>query len=206
MPVIVVATHNPHKLAEFAALVSSALPGAEIAAAGGPTPIENGLTFEANAAIKAAAGAAHTGRPALADDSGLCVDVLGGSPGIFSARWGGEEASDIRNRRLLLQQLRDIAPEHRAAEFVCALALALPGPDGPRIRTVLGRWPGRLLTEERGDNGFGYDPVFAPAGGERSAAQLSPAEKNQASHRARAFALMAPILREELGGGAPTGH
>src|SRR5690606_21007054 len=123
-------------------------------------------SFEENALMKARAAAAHTGLPALADDSGIAVGVLGGSPGIFSARWGGHARNDEANVNLLLEQLGDIAEEHRAAGFVCAAALVLPS--GEEV-CELGVWKGDLLTEPTGENGFGYDPIFRPAGERRSA-------------------------------------
>ncbi|MCH4250236.1 MAG: RdgB/HAM1 family non-canonical purine NTP pyrophosphatase [Microbacteriaceae bacterium] len=201
---LAVATHNAHKLTEFRRMIAAALPAAEVVSAGGPAPTETGVSFAENAEIKARAGAAACGGPALADDSGLCVEVLGGAPGIFSARWGGESAGDETNRRLLLAQLRDIPESHRGARFVCALCLYIPASEsGPeRVRTVLGEWPGRILHEERGSEGFGYDPIFAPAGTPRSAAELAPEAKDADSHRHRALERMLPILREELGGAA----
>ncbi|MDL9980915.1 RdgB/HAM1 family non-canonical purine NTP pyrophosphatase [Microbacterium candidum] len=194
---VVLATHNPHKVEEFQAIVSATRPDLELAGYDGPEPVEDGVTFAENALIKARAAAAHTGAPAFADDSGVSVDVLGGSPGIFSAYWAGHAKDPVANRRLLLDQIADIADPHRAARFVSVIALVTP--DGAE-RTVEGVWPGRIATAERGDGGFGYDPVFIPDGqdaaSERTVGEWTDAEKSAQSHRARAFALLAPLLAE----------
>jgi XTP/dITP diphosphohydrolase len=132
----------------------------------------------------------------VADDSGICVDVLGGAPGVFSAYWAGHRKDAVANLELLLDQLSDIADEHRAAQFVSTIALVIPGGDE---HVVEGVWPGRLASAPAGEGGFGYDPVFIPDGQDgtpRTVAEWSPAEKNAASHRARAFAALAPLLRE----------
>ncbi|MGD9606015.1 MAG: RdgB/HAM1 family non-canonical purine NTP pyrophosphatase [Leucobacter sp.] len=189
---VVLASHNAHKLEELRRILSPLVPGIELVGYDGPEPVENGVSFEQNALLKARAAAEHTGLPAIADDSGVSVDVLGGCPGIFSARWGGPERSDARNVELLLWQLSDIADEHRAASFVCAAALALPG---ERESVVRGEWRGSILRAPAGEGGFGYDPVFRPEGETRSAAELSPQEKDAASHRRRAFTALAPELR-----------
>ncbi|MCD2496975.1 MULTISPECIES: RdgB/HAM1 family non-canonical purine NTP pyrophosphatase [Microbacterium] len=193
---VVLATHNAHKVAEFQAIVAAVRPDLTVVAYDGPEPVEDGTTFAQNALIKARAAAAHTGLPALADDSGLTVSVLGAAPGVFSAYWAGHQKDDIANRRLLLDQLSDLAPEHRTAFFTSVIALVTPGGDE---HTVEGIWPGRLATVESGENGFGYDPVFLPENadgtpGTRSAAELSPEEKNAQSHRARAFVALQPLL------------
>ncbi|WP_454130280.1 RdgB/HAM1 family non-canonical purine NTP pyrophosphatase [Microbacterium aurum] len=194
---IVLATHNPHKVEEFAAIVAAVRPDLEVVGYDGPEPVEDGITFAENALIKARAAAAHTGLAALADDSGICVDVLGGAPGVFSAYWAGHRKDAGANLGLLLDQLSDIAEPHRGAQFVSAIALVVPGADGTGAaeHTVEGVWHGRLATAPSGTGGFGYDPVFLPDGeGGRSAADLSAAEKNAASHRARAFAALVPLL------------
>ncbi|WP_052241299.1 RdgB/HAM1 family non-canonical purine NTP pyrophosphatase [Microbacterium hominis] len=193
---IVLATHNPHKVEEFGAIVARVRPDLEVIGYDGPEPVEDGVTFAANALIKARAAAAHTGLPALADDSGVCVDVLGGAPGVFSAYWAGHRKDARANLELLLDQLSDIADPHRTAQFVSTIALVVPGPGGVvREETVEGVWPGKLATAPSGTGGFGYDPIFLPDDqGGRSAADLSPAEKNAASHRARAFVALAPLL------------
>ncbi|MCS5496657.1 RdgB/HAM1 family non-canonical purine NTP pyrophosphatase [Cnuibacter physcomitrellae] len=197
MSAVVLATHSAHKVREFQQLVDSAGAGIEVLAYDGPSPVEDGTSFAANALIKARTAAAHSGRLSLADDSGLSVDVLGGAPGIFSARWAGHGRGDVANRLLLLDQLADMADEHRAATFFCTIAMVDPTSGTERV--VEGRWPGRLLHEERGEGGFGYDPIFLPEGQTRSAAELAPEEKNALSHRARAFALALPVLRELTG-------
>ncbi|MCE4027837.1 MULTISPECIES: RdgB/HAM1 family non-canonical purine NTP pyrophosphatase [unclassified Microbacterium] len=191
---IVLATHNPHKVAEFGGIVAATRPDLDVVGYDGPEPVEDGVTFEQNALIKARAAAAHTGLPALADDSGIAVDVLGGSPGVFSAYWAGQRKDAIANRDLLLDQLRDIADPHRAAQFVSVIALVLP--DG-REWTVRGEWPGRLAHAAVGDGGFGYDPVFVPdgqSGAERTVGEFSAEEKQAESHRARAFVALVPLL------------
>ncbi|MFT4051601.1 MAG: RdgB/HAM1 family non-canonical purine NTP pyrophosphatase [Microbacterium sp.] len=198
MPVtrrIVLATHNPHKVEEFAAIVAAVRPDLEVIGYDGPEPVEDGVTFAANALIKARAAASHTGLTALADDSGVCVDVLGGAPGVFSAYWAGHRKDAVANRELLLDQLCDIADPHRTARFVSTIALVTPA---GQEHVVEGVWPGRLATAPRGAGGFGYDPIFIPDGqdpaAERTAAELTPEEKNAASHRARAFIALAPLL------------
>ncbi|WP_449283512.1 RdgB/HAM1 family non-canonical purine NTP pyrophosphatase [Leucobacter sp.] len=195
---LVLASHNAHKLEELRRILGPLIPGIELIGYDGPEPVENGLSFEENALLKARAAAAHTGRPAIADDSGIAVDVLGGCPGIFSARWGGPARSDRANVELLLWQLTDIADEHRAAGFVCAAALALPpSEDGPGEEICeLGVWQGSVLREPAGEGGFGYDPIFRPEGEQRSAAELTAAEKDLLSHRTRAFGTLAPAIRD----------
>lgn len=197
---LVLASHNAHKLEELRRILGPLIPGIELVGYDGPEPVENGLSFEENALLKARAAAAHTGLPAIADDSGIAVDVLGGCPGIFSARWGGPERSDTANVDLLLWQLTDVADEHRSAGFVCAAALALPGADGEPGEEVceLGVWQGSLLHEPAGEHGFGYDPIFRPEGERRSAAELTAGEKDLLSHRTRAFSALAPEIRARL--------
>ncbi|APH45479.1 non-canonical purine NTP pyrophosphatase, RdgB/HAM1 family [Microbacterium sp. 1.5R] len=192
---VVLATHNPHKVAEFQQIVASARPDLEIIAYDGPEPVEDGVTFAENALIKARAASAHTGLAALADDSGICVDVLGGSPGVFSAYWAGQKKDAAANLELLLDQLRDIADPHRAAHFNSTIALVTP--DGAE-HVVVGNWPGRLAREASGGGGFGYDPIFVPdgqpEGAERTVGDLTAGEKQAQSHRARAFAELLPLL------------
>ncbi|WP_336629912.1 MULTISPECIES: RdgB/HAM1 family non-canonical purine NTP pyrophosphatase [unclassified Microbacterium] len=193
---IVLATHNAHKVAEFGQIVAATRPDLEVVGYDGPEPVEDGVTFEQNALIKARAAAAHTGLPALADDSGIAVDVLGGSPGVFSAYWAGQKKDDVANRELLLDQLRDIADPHRAARYVSVIALALPD---LREWTVRGEWPGRLAHAPAGEGGFGYDPVFVPEGQsdpERTVGEFTSDEKQAQSHRARAFVALVPLLAE----------
>ncbi len=195
---LVLASHNTHKLEELRRILGPLIPGIELVGYDGSEPVENGLSFEENALLKARAAAAHTGLPAIADDSGIAVDVLGGCPGIFSARWGGPERSDTANVALLLWQLTDVADAHRAAGFVCAAALVLPpSGDEPGAEICeLGVWQGSVLREPVGERGFGYDPIFRPEGEQRSAAELTAAEKDLLSHRTRAFSTLAPAIRD----------
>lgn len=192
---VVLATHNPHKVEEFQQIVAQARPDLEVVGYDGPEPVEDGVTFAENALLKARAAAAHTGLPALADDSGICVDVLGGSPGVFSAYWAGQKKDAVANRELLLDQLRDIADPHRAAHFTSTIALVV---SGGAEHVVEGIWPGRLAHAASGDGGFGYDPVFVPdgqdAGAERTVGEFTAEEKQAQSHRARAFTALVPLL------------
>lgn len=194
---VVLATHNPHKVAEFQQIVAATRPDLEVIGYDGPEPVEDGVTFAENALLKARAAAAHTGLPALADDSGICVDVLGGSPGVFSAYWAGQKKDATANLELLLDQLRDIADPHRAAQFRSTIALVAA--DGTE-HIVEGVWPGRLAHAPAGEGGFGYDPIFIPDGQdvavERTVGQFTDAEKQAESHRARAFAALVPLLAQ----------
>lgn len=194
---VVLATHNAHKVAEFQAIIARVRPDIEVVAYDGPEPVEDGVTFAQNALIKARAAAAHTGLVALADDSGIAVDVLGGSPGVFSAYWAGHAKDDVANLNLLLDQLSDVKDPHRTAHYNSTIALVTPA--GVE-HTVEGIWPGRLATAPRGDGGFGYDPVFIADdqedGAQRTAAELSSDEKNAVSHRARAFVELEPLLAQ----------
>ena len=190
---IVLATHNAHKVAEFAAIVAATRPDLEIIGYDGPEPVEDGLTFADNALIKARAAAVHTGLPALADDSGICVDVLGGSPGVFSAYWAGHAKDAGANLALLLDQLSDIRDPGRTAQFVSTIALVIP--DGVE-HVVEGIWPGRLAVEASGAGGFGYDPIFIPDGQQRTVGEWSADEKNASSHRSRAFTALVPLLAQ----------
>ncbi|ADG77924.1 dITP/XTP pyrophosphatase OS=Tsukamurella paurometabola (strain ATCC 8368 / DSM / CCUG 35730/ CIP 100753 / JCM 10117 / KCTC 9821 / NBRC 16120 / NCIMB 702349/ NCTC 13040) OX=521096 GN=Tpau_1295 PE=3 SV=1 [Tsukamurella paurometabola] len=156
---------------------------------------EDAPTFEGNALIKARQGYEQTGLPCLADDSGICVDALNGMPGVLSARWSGVHGDDPANTALLLAQTSDVPDQRRGAEFVSACAL-VHGAGAAGETTVRGTWRGSLLRESHGDGGFGYDPVFLPEGSERTAAELTPEEKNAVSHRARALAQLVEPLRE----------
>lgn len=195
---IVLATRNAHKVGELRTILGDLTGDLDLEIVGmGEFPyladvVESGVTFAENATLKAVAVAEATGLPALADDSGLAVDVLGGAPGVFSARWAGTHGQDRANLELLLAQLRDVPDEHRAAAFVCAAALALP--DGTVVVRE-GRMPGTLAREPRGDNGFGYDPILVADGDSRTAAELSPEDKNAISHRGKAFRALAADLR-----------
>jgi XTP/dITP diphosphohydrolase len=193
---IVLATHNPHKVVEFRAIVAATRPDLEVIGYDGLEPVEDGVTFAANALIKARVAAAHTRLPAIADDSGICVDVLGGAPGVFSAYWAGHAKDASANLALLLDQLSDIADPHRTASFVSTIALVTPTGEE---HVVEGRWPGRLATAPSGGGGFGYDPIFLPdgqdPGAERTVGEWTAEQKNEASHRARAFAALIPLLQ-----------
>ncbi|MFW6693502.1 RdgB/HAM1 family non-canonical purine NTP pyrophosphatase [Streptomyces sp. MAR4 CNX-425] len=199
-PRLVLATRNEGKVTELRAILGAAGVAARLLGADAfpdvPDMPETGVTFAENALLKAHALARATGLPAVADDSGLCVDVLGGAPGIFSARWSGRHGDDAANLALLLAQLADVGPGHRAAHFACAAALALP--DGTE-RVAEGRLEGTLRYEPAGSGGFGYDPVLQPLGEDRTCAELTPAEKNAISHRGKAFRALAPVVRELLG-------
>ena len=203
---VVLATHNPHKIAELRAILGELLPGLgpdDVVGAGevgAPEPLEDGVTFAENALIKARALAAFTGMTAIADDSGLAVDVLGGAPGIFSARWSGRHGDDAGNLELLLAQLADVVPGHRGAQFVCAAALATP--DGYE-HVELGYLRGTLAATPRGHFGFGYDPILIVEGDTRTSAELTPAEKNAISHRGEAFRALAPTIVAVLSGVRP---
>ena len=157
-----------------------------------PQAPETEPTFEGNALVKARDAAAATGLPAVADDSGLAVDALGGMPGVLSARWSGRHGDDVANLRLVLDQLTDVPEARRGAAFVCAAALVLPG---GREQVVLGEWRGTLVREPRGVNGLGYDPIFVPEGEQRTAAELDASEKDAVSHRGRALRALLPALR-----------
>jgi XTP/dITP diphosphohydrolase len=181
---LVVATHNAGKAREVAELLRSS--GVDTFYTAGelglPEPEETGATFEENAALKARAAALASGKPALADDSGLAVFSLGGEPGIYSARWGGSEKDFDLAMRKVHEKLGD-NPD-RSAAFVCALALAWP--DG-HVEVFTGRVAGDLIWPARGDKGFGYDPMFVPAGHTVTFAEMEPSEKHAISHRADAF-------------------
>jgi XTP/dITP diphosphohydrolase len=203
-PRLVVATRSEHKLRELRELLR--LDRAEILSLGDlgveGEPDENGATFEANAALKARWAARRTGLPALADDSGLEVDALGGAPGVRTRRYAGEGATDADNNARLLAALDGREPGDRAARYVCVLALARPDEAGPRtglpVTTRRGILRGRIATAPSGSNGFGYDPIFEPLGeppGGRTLGQWSAEEKNRISHRGRAARRMAPVLR-----------
>ncbi len=161
-----------------------------------PEAPETGSTFEDNALAKARDGAAATGIACVADDSGLEVDALNGMPGVLSARWSGVHGDDGANTSLLLAQLGDVPDERRGAGFVSACALVVPGGVEAVVR---GEWRGVIAREPLGGNGFGYDPVFVPEGDGRSAAELSPQEKDASSHRGRALTLLIPALETLTG-------
>jgi XTP/dITP diphosphohydrolase len=187
---LVLATHNPGKVVELAALLGPH--GLEVVSAGSlglPEPEETGETFIANAELKALAAATASGLPAIADDSGLCVDALGGAPGIYSARWAGETKDFAAAMAQVNEAMGKEGP--RTAHFICALSVAWP--DG-HVETVEGRVDGRLVWPPRGDNGFGYDPMFIMDGKSRTFGEISRDEKEADNHRARAFRLLQPLL------------
>ncbi len=198
MSEIVVASGNRGKLAELARTLAPL--GVRLRPQddfGVPEVEETGLSFVENAILKARAAAAHTGLPAIADDSGLAVDTLGGAPGIYSARYAaidGEGAGDAANNAKLLEALAGVPAEQRGAHFHCALVYLRSG-DDPTPVIAEGRWPGRIREAVSGDGGFGYDPLFEPEGLAVTAAELSPAEKNRLSHRARASAVLLEALQ-----------
>ena len=188
---LVLATHNAHKVVELRKILGAQLEGIELIGYDGPEPVEDGDTFEANALIKARAAAAHTGLPAIGDDSGISVAALAGAPGIHSARYAGTR-DDADNYRLLLKNLGD--NPNRAADFMCAAAFV----DGGFEHVELGVWPGTVLFEPVGAGGFGYDPIFKPAGLDVASAELTADEKNAISHRSRAFTALMPVVRDRL--------
>ncbi|MFI6048026.1 RdgB/HAM1 family non-canonical purine NTP pyrophosphatase [Nocardia sp. NPDC051321] len=195
---VLVASRNAKKLNELRRILAEAgIAGIEIVGlddvpAYDEAP-ETGATFEENALAKARDGAVATGLACVADDSGIEVDALNGMPGVLSARWAGRHGDDAANNALLLAQLGDVPDERRGARFVSTCALVVP--DGPAI-VVRGEWPGTVGRKPLGDGGFGYDPLFIPEGGDTSAAQLTPAEKDAVSHRGRALTQLLPALSE----------
>ena len=196
------ASRNPTKLAELHRVLDSAgVTGLTLVSLDEVPPFdeapETGSTFEENALAKAGDAFAATGLPAVADDSGLAVDALNGMPGVLSARWSGRHGDDAANTALLLGQLGDVPDGRRGAAFVSACALVF-GPAASERSVVRGEWAGSIVREPRGDGGFGYDPVFLPAGATQTAAELTPEEKDVASHRGRALAALVPSLRAML--------
>ncbi|MGG5173777.1 RdgB/HAM1 family non-canonical purine NTP pyrophosphatase [Pseudarthrobacter sp. J1763] len=209
-PKLVLATHNEGKLKELRELLRGQIPGLDVdtqvvdaRSAGAADVVETGVTFAENSLLKATAVAQATGLVAIADDSGLAVDVLGGAPGIFSARWSGKHGDDTANLNLLLAQLNDVPDEHRGAAFVCAAALAVPESYSVEVfagrqEVEYGQLEGTLLREPRGEGGFGYDPILQPKGQGRSCAELTSEEKNAISHRGQAFRALLPRIIEVL--------
>ncbi len=196
---VVLATRNRKKLDELHRILEAEGLDVEIlsldAFPDAPEVPETESTFAGNALLKARAIAQATGLPAVADDSGLCVDALNGMPGVLSARWAGGHGDDDANLDLVLAQIEDTPDRRRGASFMCAAAVALP--DGTE-RVVEGSVEGTLLRERRGENGFGYDPIFVPLGHDVTTAQMSAAEKDAISHRGRALRSLAPVLAELL--------
>ena len=198
--VLVLASRNAAKLRELARILGAEdHGGAQIALAGldefpgAPDVPETGATFEANALLKARAIARHTGLPAVADDSGLCVDALNGMPGVLSARWAGGHGDDRANLDLVLAQVADVPDARLGAQFVCAAALVVPGA-GSREWVVTGRVEGRLVRVPRGSGGFGYDPIFRPDGFDQTTAEMTAEGKDAISHRGRAFRALTPFI------------
>lgn len=199
---VFLASANAKKILEMQRILAEHVPGIEVLGIGDVEgyvePVEDEPTFEGNALLKARAGIAATGLPSVADDSGLCVDALNGMPGVLSARWAGREKSDARNNELLLDQLHDVPDERRGAHFACAVAWVLP--DG-RERVVEGRMDGRIIREQRGTGGFGYDVVFVAVEHDvedLTSAELGPGEKDRISHRGRALRELAPYVAADL--------
>ncbi len=202
---VVLASRNAHKIEEMARILDEAGLHVDVVGIGAfpegsvPEVPETESTFEGNALLKARAVCAATGVPAVADDSGLCVDALNGMPGILSARWSGGlipgRSTDVGNLELVLAQLGDTPDDRLGARFRCAVALVLP--DG-REATVEGEMVGHLVREPRGTNGFGYDPIFVPDGEARTSSELSNEEKDAISHRGNALRALVPVLRDLL--------
>jgi XTP/dITP diphosphohydrolase len=202
---LVLATANPGKLVELHRILAAASVEVDLTGLGefpgAPDVRETGATFTDNALLKARAIAAFTGLPAVADDSGLCVDALGGMPGVLSARWSGRHGDDEANLRLVLGQLADVPDERRGAHFACAAALVMPSGDE---HVTEGDVYGRIIREPRGENGFGYDPIFVPDAAELTAAglpgaglmtaELSAEAKDSISHRGKALRALVPII------------
>jgi XTP/dITP diphosphohydrolase len=202
---VFLASHNRKKIEEMQRILREHLPDVEVLGIddvdGYDEPVEDQPSFEGNALLKARAGFAATGLPSVADDSGLCVDALNGMPGVLSARWSGTPKSDARNNELLLQQLHDVPDERRGAHFACAIAFVHPGGE----EVVEGRMDGRVIREQRGSGGFGYDVLFVADehvsdgdGVGRTSAELDAAEKDRISHRGRALRTLAPRVVEVL--------
>jgi XTP/dITP diphosphohydrolase len=191
----VLATRNPGKVVELRRILT----GITVAGLDAYPEIgdvaETGLTFAENALLKAHAVARASGLPAVADDSGLCVDALNGMPGIFSARWAGEHGDDDANLDLLLAQISDVPDGRRRAHFACTAALALPTGEE---WVAEGAVHGSLIRSRRGGNGFGYDPIFVPDGETRTTAEMPPGEKDAISHRGKAFRALAEIVSQVL--------
>jgi XTP/dITP diphosphohydrolase len=197
---LVLATANPHKVTELTRILAAGHVEVQVSSLaefpGAPDVAETGATFAENALLKAHAIARFTGLPVVADDSGICVDALNGMPGVLSARWSGTHGDDLANLRLLLAQLADVPDERRGAQFVCAAALVLPG---SREHVSEGIVTGRLIREPRGQNGFGYDPIFVPGSADITTAEMDPADKDRISHRGKALRGLAPVIAALVG-------
>jgi XTP/dITP diphosphohydrolase len=202
-PRLVLATRNPGKLVELRRILRDAGTGVEVCDLDQypqmPEVAETGATFADNALLKARAVAEYTGLPAVADDSGLCVDALNGMPGVLSARWSGVHGDEEGGLALVLAQIADVPAHRRGAHFACAAALVLPG---GAEHVVEGAVYGRLTTAPRGENGFGYDPIFVPEGSDLTTAEMSPPDKDAISHRGKALRALVPLIADALGGGS----
>jgi XTP/dITP diphosphohydrolase len=195
---VLLASRNAKKLAELRRILAPALSQVEVVGLDDVPPYEEvpetGATFADNALLKAREGFAHTGLPTVADDSGLTVDALNGMPGVLSARWSGRHGDDLANLNLVLAQLSDTPEERLGAAFVCAVAFV----DAHGEVVVDGRMDGRLIRAPRGENGFGYDPIFVPAGLELTSAELDSNRKDEISHRGNALRALVPHLLDRL--------
>jgi XTP/dITP diphosphohydrolase len=196
---VVLATRNEAKLRELSRILGGTVPLAGLADfPGAPEVPETGATFEENALLKARAIAAFARRPAVADDSGLCVDALNGMPGVLSARWAGRHGDDQANLDLVLAQVADVPDDRLGARFVCAAALVVPAEGQATEWVVTGQLEGHLVRVPRGTGGFGYDPIFQPDGFGQTTAEMSPAAKDAISHRGQAFRALVPFITGEL--------
>jgi XTP/dITP diphosphohydrolase len=209
---VLLATRNTGKVTEMQRILAEHVSGIEVvgleAVAAYDEPAETEPTFVGNARIKALAAVEATGLPALADDSGICVDALNGMPGVLSARWAGvtegERATrDRANNDLLLAQLADVPDERRTAQFRCAVVLAVPTDEGVVEHAVEGVMPGRVIRELRGRSGFGYDVLFCADGHDLTTAELPAEEKDAISHRGKALRAIAPLVVGALASRAP---
>jgi XTP/dITP diphosphohydrolase len=205
MTQVFLASRNAKKLVEMRRILQAYVDDVEVLGlddvAPYDEPAETEATFAGNALLKARAAVGATGLPALADDSGLCVDALNGMPGVLSARWAGTAKDDAANNRLLLEQLADVPDDRRSAHFACAVALAYPvGAGGIAEHVVHGEMPGRVVREPRGTGGFGYDVLFVADGHELTSAELTPEDKDAVSHRGRAIREIAPVVADVLTG------
>ena len=205
-PSIFLASRNAKKIEEMRRILADHVPGVVVLGlddvAAYAEPVEDQPTFEGNALLKARAGVRATGLPSVADDSGLCVDALNGMPGVLSARWAGTTKDDLANNTLLLEQLADVPDERRGAHFTCAVAFAYPvGGGGIAEHVVHGEMPGRIIREQRGTGGFGYDVLFVADGqsDSRTSAELTQQEKDAISHRGKAIRRIAPVVADVLG-------
>jgi len=198
---LILGTRNHKKLAELRRILAASRVDVSVTDLSGypdmPEVAETGATFTENALLKARAVAGYTGGPAVAEDSGLCVDALNGMPGVLSARWAGRHGDDQANLRLVLAQLADVPAGRRAAHFASVAALVLPS---GREHVTEGTVSGRINDAPRGTNGFGYDPIFVPDSSELTTAEMSEEAKDAISHRGRALRALAPVIAELLAG------